>query len=154
MTLAPETVSSLMKPASRILILSAALSVLPSVMHAQTGKWTAVISQLSSVGGSADLSVEVKDEKQSKVKISIRSAKKETRLAWDIVEGRCRDDGTPIAPGASFRRLQTAMDGTAIATVSVPRLVSGKSYYFRVYDPQTVATDGAAYGCGNISELP
>jgi len=39
-------------------------------------------------------------------------------------------------------------------TSNIPKLVSGKRYYVRVFDPQTNATDGNAFGCANISEKP
>jgi hypothetical protein len=76
------------------------------------------------------------------------------RLAWDIVEGSCRDEGKPIAPQPTFGTIQVQLDGSGTATVNVPKLESGKRYYVRVFDPQTPATDASAYGCANISEKP
>lgn len=139
---------------ARVVALGAAFSVLPGAAHAQSGKWTGLLSQLQTVNGAAEVSVENKDEKNSKAKISFRNTKRETRLAWDIVAGRCRDEGVPVAPGAIFRRIQTSMDGSGTTTVNIPKLETGKNYYFRVYDPQSVATDAQAYGCANLSEVP
>lgn len=120
----------------------------------QSGKWIATIGQLSTVGGSADIAVDPRNEKQSRAKISFRNSKRETRLAWDIVEGRCREEGTPIAPQAGFTIVQTMMDGTGSATANVPKLDSDKLYYVRVFDPQVAASDAAAFGCANLAQKP
>jgi len=132
---------------------SAVLTV-NSPMEAQTGKWTATIATLNTIRGSADLEVADRNERQSRVKLSLRNSAREQRVAWDIVPGRCRDEGAPIAPNAAFRQLQTSMDGTGTVTVNLPKLESGKLYYLRVFDPQVAPTDATAYGCANISEQP
>jgi hypothetical protein len=135
------------------LIAIAAASVsLPLVAGAQPGKWVGTINQLSTIAGAADLTVESKGEKQSKAKIVFRNGKRDTRVAWDIVAGRCREEGAPIAPQATFAQVQTAMDGSGTGTATTPKLESGKLYYFRVFDPQEQASDASAFGCGNISE--
>jgi len=141
---------------SRLSLLLAASAVLTvnSPMEAQTGKWTATIATLNTIRGSADLEVADRNERQSRVKLSLRNSAREQRVAWDIVPGRCRDEGAPIAPNAAFRQLQTSMDGTGTVTVNLPKLESGKLYYLRVFDPQVAPTDATAYGCANISEQP
>jgi len=121
---------------------------------AQSGAWVATVSQLGSAGGSADLTVESRNDKQSRAKIVLRNTKRDMRLAWDIAEGNCRDEGKPIAPQAVFTVIQTQMDGSGTATANIPKLESGKRYYVRVFDPQTAATDASAFGCANISEKP
>ncbi|MGV3709931.1 MAG: hypothetical protein ACO1Q7_13940 [Gemmatimonas sp.] len=137
--------------------LAAALVAAPNA-SAQSGKWVATISNISIEGkaaGAADITVEPgKDDTKSKAKIVFRNSIRETRISWDIVQGNCRDEGQPIAPGATFRKAMTSMDGSATVTNDIPKLQSGKAYYVRVYDPQTVATDANAYGCGNLSEKP
>jgi hypothetical protein len=133
---------------------SALLSIGPGSLRAQSGKWVATISQLTTTGGAADLSVEPRNDKQSRARITLRNTKRDTRLAWDIVEGSCRDEGKPIAPQATFGGIQTQMDGTGSVTSNVPKLESGKRYYVRVFDPQTAVTDETALGCANISEKP
>ena len=118
---------------------------------AQSGKWVATISQMS-IAGAADLTVDPRNEKQSRAKIVFRNIKRDMRLAWDIVEGNCRDEGRPIAAQAAFTVIQTQMDGGGTATSNVPKLESGKKYYVRVFDPQVIATDANAFGCANMSE--
>jgi hypothetical protein len=76
------------------------------------------------------------------------------RIAWDIVEGQCRDNGAPIAPQAAFTQIQSQMDGGGTASANVPRLVSGKAYYVRVFDPQVSPTDDNVWGCANLAEKP
>ena len=125
----------------------------PGVATAQSGKWVATSSQLTN-GGAADITIEPRNEKQSKAKITFRNTKRDMRLAWDIVNGRCREEGLPIAPQAAFGIVQTQMDGGGTASSNVPKLESGKLYYVRVFDPQTPASDASAYGCANISEKP
>jgi len=132
----------------------ALLSIAPASLWAQSGKWVATISQLTTAGGSADLTVEPRNDKQSRARINFQNTKRDLRLSWDIVEGSCRDEGKPIAPQATFGRVQTQMDGTGSVTANVPKLESGKRYYVRVFDPQTPVTDESAYGCANISEKP
>lgn len=128
--------------------------VAPRTAQAQSGKWVATIAQLRSAGGAADITVEPRNEKQSRVKITFRNTRRDMRLAWDIVVGRCGDEGAPIAAQAAFTQVQTQMDGGGTVTSNVPKLESGKLYYVRVFDPQTPATDASAYGCGNLSEKP
>ena len=128
------------------------LLALPSTAQAQSGKWIATISQLGSAGGAADVTVDPRNEKQSRAKITFRNTKRDMRLGWDIVVGRCRDEGAPIAAQAAFTQVQTQMDGGGTASANVPKLESGKMYYVRVYDPQTAATDASAFGCASLSE--
>ena len=128
--------------------------VAPMAAHAQSGKWVATLSQLGSAGGAADVTVEPRNEKQSRAKITFRNTKRDMRLAWDIVVGNCREEGAPIAPPAAFTLVQTQMDGGGTASSNVPKLESGKMYYVRVYDPQSNPTDASAFGCGNLSEKP
>ena len=130
------------------------VSLTPRGAEAQTGKWVATISQLSNGGGAADVTIESRNDKQSRAKIVFRNTKRDMRLAWDIVEGSCRDEGTPIAPPAAFTAIQTQMDGGGTASVNIPKLASGKKYYVRVFDPQSLPSDASAYGCANISEVP
>lgn len=127
--------------------------MLSSTAMAQSGKWVATIAQLS-IGGAADVSVDPRNEKQSRAKITFRNTRRDMRLGWDIVVGNCRDEGAPIAPQAAFTPVQTQMDGGGAASSNVPKLESGKSYYVRVYDPQTAVTDASAFGCAILSEKP
>ncbi len=124
----------------------------PRAVPAQSGKWVATIAQLGGAGGAADISVEPRNERQSRVKITFRNTRRDMRLAWDIVVGRCGDEGAPIAAQAAFTQVHTQMDGGGTATSNVPKLESGKLYYVRVYDPQTAPRDAQAFGCGNLSE--
>jgi hypothetical protein len=133
--------------------LSALVAVVaPRTASAQSGKWVATITQLRGAGGSADITVEPRNDRQSRVKITFRNTNRDMRLAWDIAVGRCGDEGAPIAAQAAFTQVQTQMDGSGTATSNVPKLEVGKLYYVRVYDPQRVATDASAFGCGNLSE--
>ena len=127
-------------------------AVAPRPEPAQSGKWVATISQLRNAGGAADITVEPRNERQSRVKIMFRDTRRDMRLAWDIVAGNCGDDGAPIAPLAAFTQVQTQMDGSGTVTSNVPKLESAKRYYVRVFDPQSPATDASAFGCGNLSE--
>jgi len=136
-------------------MLAAAMAVVPSAASAQTsGKWLATISQIPTVGGSADLTVEPRNDKQSRAKITFRNGGRDRRIAWDIVVGRCRDDGLAIAPQATFTQVQTQMDGSGTASANIPKLEPGKMYYVRVFDPQSPASDATAYACANLSEKP
>jgi len=126
----------------------------PGAEPAQGGKWVGTISQLRTAGGAADITIEPRNERQSRVKISFRDTRRDMRLAWDIVVGNCGDEGAPIAPQAAFTQVQTQMDGSGTVTSNVPKLESGKLYYVRVYDPQTAPRDALAFGCGNLSEKP
>lgn len=138
--------------------LGVALSVIlvavaaPRTVPAQSGKWVGTISQLRNAGGAADITIEPRNERQSRVKITFRNTRRDMRLAWDIVVGRCGDEGAPIAAQAAFTQVLTQMDGGGTVTSNVPKLESGKLYYVRVFDPQTAATDAGAFGCGNLSE--
>jgi hypothetical protein len=143
------------RPRSLVGIAALAAAVaLPSVASAQTGKWVATVSQIQTAGGSADITIEPRGEKLSRVKVSLRNIKRDMRLAWDIVNGQCRDQGAPIAPQATFTQVQTMMDGSGTATANVPKLESGKMYYVRIFDPQTSPTDNNVWGCANIAEKP
>lgn len=128
-----------------------ALSI-PSVATAQSGKWVTTIAQVSSAGGSVDVTVEPRGDKYSRVKLSFRNGRRDMRIAWDIVAGQCRDQGNPIAPQATFTQAQTMMDGSGTATSNVPKLESGKLYYIRVFDPQVAPTDSNVWGCANLAE--
>jgi len=130
------------------------VSIAPASSRAQSGKWVATISQLNTVGGAADVTVDPRNDKQSRAKIVFRNAKSNVSLKWDIAEGSCRDDGKPIAPQAAFAPITTQMDGGGTANANIPKLESGKQYYVRVFDPQSAGTDASAFGCANISEKP
>ena len=130
------------------------LAVAPGKIIAQSGKWVATISQLGTAGGAADLTIEPRNDKQSRARLVLRNSKSSIPLSWDIVEGNCRDEGKPIAPQAVFTKIQTQMDGGGTVTANIPKLESGKRYYIRVFDPGTPVTDGNAYGCANLSEQP
>ena len=126
--------------------------VAPRPEPVQSGKWVATISSLGSAQGAADITVEPRNDKQSRVKITFRNTRRDLPLAWDISIGRCGDDGAQIAPQAAFTKVQTQMDGGGTATSNVPKLESGKLYYVRVFDPQMAPRDAQAFGCGNLSE--
>jgi hypothetical protein len=126
----------------------------PALAAAQSGKWVGTVNQIRSAGGSADFTIDPRNEKQSRVKVSVRNVNRDMRIAWDIVEGQCRDNGAPIAPQAAFTQIQSQMDGGGTATANVPKLVSGKRYYVRIFDPQVSPTDENVWGCANISEKP
>ncbi|MGQ0766915.1 MAG: hypothetical protein ACT4OZ_14800 [Gemmatimonadota bacterium] len=129
-------------------------AVAPMSASAQSGQWVGTITQLSNGGGSVDITVESRNERQSRARLVFRNTRRDMRLAWDIAEGKCGEEGAPIAPQAAFAPIQTQMDGGGTVTSNVPKLVTGKTYYVRVFDPQTAATDAASFGCGNISEKP
>jgi hypothetical protein len=145
---------SLLRPIAAAAFLASAAALPRDVAAQSSGKWTGTIPTLGTVRGSADLEISSRNEKQSRVKISFRNTAREQRVAWDIVAGRCRDEGAPIAPLAAFQQVMTTMDGGGTVSVNLPKLEPGKLYYFRVYDPQTAPTDATAYGCANISEQP
>ena len=65
--------------------LTAMFAVVPNVVSAQSGKWVATISQLTNGGGAADITVDKRNDKQSRVKISFRNTRRDMRLAWDIL---------------------------------------------------------------------
>jgi hypothetical protein len=136
-----------------LLISAAALSAGLISAPRQSGKWFATVNQLRN-GGSADLTIEPRNEKQARAKISFRNSSRETRIAWDIVAGNCGDQGAPIAPQATFTQAITQMDGAGTVTATINKLESGKRYYVRIFDPQVAPTDQNVWGCANISEKP
>ena len=135
-------------------LVAAALLLLPAAASAQSGKWVATVGPLRSAGGSADVTIEPRGEKQSRVRVAVRNVSRDMRIAWDIVEGQCRDNGAPIAPQAAFTQIQSQMDGGGTASANVPKLASGKAYYVRVFDPQVSPTDDNVWGCANLAEKP
>jgi hypothetical protein len=137
---------------ARLGALAVAALLVPAAASAQSGKWVATINQIRTAGGSADLTIEPRNEKQSRVKVSVRNVNRDMRIAWDIVEGQCRDNGAPIAAQAAFTQIQSQMDGGGSATANVPKLETGKNYYVRIFDPQVSPTDNNVWGCANISE--
>jgi hypothetical protein len=135
-------------------VVGALSAVVPTAVQAQpSGKWVATIPTLTN-GGAADLTVESRNDKQSRAKISFRNARSNVQLAWNIAVGNCRDEGAPVAPQAAFNPVQTQMDGGGTASGTIPKLEPGKKYYVRVFDPQSMPTDGSLYGCANMSEKP
>ncbi len=119
-----------------------------------SGKWAGSIISLSSLRGAADIRVEPKGAKDSRAKITIRSAPINRQIAWDIVAGSCGDDGRSVAAGAAFRQLLTRNDGSGDAMATIPKLESGKRYYARVFDPGSTPSDLGGFGCTNLSEQP
>jgi len=136
-----------------VAVLATVLGVGLHVASPQTGKWFATVNQLRN-GGSADLTIESRNDKQSRARLSFRNVSRDMRIAWDIVAGSCNDQGAPIAPQAAFTQAQTQMDGGGSVTATIPKLESGKRYYIRVFDPQVAPTDQNVWGCANISEKP
>ena len=132
---------------------AAALSAGLLATATQSGKWFATVNQLRN-GGSADVTIESRNDKQSRAKITFRNGNRDKRIAWDIVAGNCNDQGAPIAAQAAFTQVQTQMDGGGSATATIPKLESGKRYYVRVFDPQIAPNDQNVWGCANISEKP
>lgn len=145
---------SALRPLLGLTAIALVAGALPRSLTAQSGKWVATVSQLNTAGGSADITVEPRGEKYSRVKVTFRNVKRDMRIAWDIVNGQCRDQGAPIAPQATFTQAQTMMDGSGTTTANVPKLESGKLYYVRVFDPQSSPTDNNAWGCANLAEKP
>lgn len=139
---------------SHYLFLIAALVAVPSLAEAQSGKWAASIQIQTTSSGTADITIEPRDDKHSRVKFSVRGSKSQSKFAWDIVAGRCRDEGVPVAQKAVFSPLQTRLDGSGEVIINLPKLESGKLYYVRVYEPRTVVSDASAYGCGALVEKP
>ena len=121
---------------------------------AGSGKWAGSIISLSNLRGAADIRVEPKGAKDSRAKLTIRSAPINRQIAWDIAVGSCGDDGRPVAAGAAFRQLLTRNDGSGDAMATIPKLESGKRYYARVFDPGSTPSDLGGYGCTNLSEQP
>lgn len=130
-------------------VFAAALIALPA--QAQSGKWVGTVGQIQG-GGSADITIEARNAKQSRVKVSFRNLKRDMRIAWDIVAGNCGDQGAPIAPQAAFTQAQSQMDGSGTVSANVPKLQSGQRYYLRVFDPQVAPQDNNVWGCANLSE--
>ncbi|HYW32938.1 MAG TPA: hypothetical protein VE869_15665 [Gemmatimonas sp.] len=125
------------------------------IASAQSGKWVASVQQLKTGPGAADLSIDPRNDKQSRAKISFRNTQRDMRIAWDIAPGRCGDNASGIASQATFTVVITQMDGSGSATANIPKLESGKLYYLRVFDPQSQPTDGVgSAGCANLSEKP
>lgn len=139
---------------SRSVLLAAAVLVSPSLLHAQSGKFVGTATNLKTIGGAADIKVENKGDKQSKVKISLRNSKAELRVGWDVAEGRCGDEGRQVAPQAAFPVVQNMMDGSGESSASVKKLETGKLYYVRIFDSTKMGTDASAYGCANLAEQP
>jgi hypothetical protein len=139
----------------RLALLTAAYVLFgPATAAAQSGKWKGTVSTLRTAGGSADITIEARGEKQSRVRITVRNVNRDMRIAWDIVAGQCRDNGAPIAAQAAFTQLQSQMDGGGTATANVPKLTSGQPFYVRVFDPQQSPTDDNVWGCANLAEQP
>ena len=139
----------------RLALLATVIALIgPATAAAQSGKWVGTVSTLRTAGGSADITIEPRGEKQSRVRITVRNVNRDMRIAWDIVAGQCRDNGAPIAPQAAFTQLQSQMDGGGTATANVPKLTSGQTYYVRVFDPQLSPTDDNVWGCANLAEKP
>ena len=139
---------------SRLALLVGAVLLTPFSASAQSGKWVGTVGTLRSAGGSADITIEPRGEKQSRVRVTVRNVNRDMRIAWDIVAGQCRDNGAPIAPQAAFTQLQSQMDGGGTATANIPKLTSGQAYYVRVFDPQVAPTDDNVWGCANLAEKP
>jgi hypothetical protein len=151
----PHSAPRVSRGTSRLLVLAAAIAVLPGIAQAQSGKWVANIAQIRSLTGSAELRVEPRNDKQSRAKLIIRNSRRETRFAWDIIAGRCNDEGVRIAAQAAFTTTQAGMDGSSEISVNIPKLESGKLYYVRVFEAGGPSpTDQAALGCANLAELP
>ena len=119
-----------------------------------SGKWAGSIISLSTLRGAADIRVEPKGEKDSRAKLTVRSAPVNRQLAWDIALGSCGEDGRPVAAGSTFRQLLTRNDGSGDAMATIPKLETGKRYYARVFDPGSTPSDLGGYGCTNLSEQP
>jgi hypothetical protein len=119
-----------------------------------SGKWTATIAQLNVLRGAADLTVSPKGEKESRAKLSLRLVPINRQVAWDIVAGRCGDEGRPVAAAAAFRQILSRNDGSGEAMATLPVLEPGKPYYIRVFSPGEVPADRGGFGCANLSEVP
>jgi hypothetical protein len=135
---------------------------IPLTLHAQdaapaaapSGKWTATIAQLNTLRGAADLTVAPKGSKESRAKLSLRLIPINRQVAWDIVAGRCGDEGRPVAAAAAFRQILSRNDGSGDGMATIPVLEPGKPYYVRVFSPGEVPSDRAGFGCANLSEVP
>ena len=118
----------------------------------QSGNWVATIT---SSGGSADVTVAPRNDKESLVKISVRDiALGGSMLSWNVFVGRCSDRRRePIIPGATLTPVRTQMDGSGTAAVWVPKLESGKRYSVGVRFAESATTGGTA-SCANLKEKP
>lgn len=157
--ISPLSAPSTSRKIARLFTLAATFAVLPAVAQAQTpasGKWVANITQIKAgsgaPGGAAELRVEARNEKESRAKLMVRNTKAETRFWWDIVAGRCNDEGVRIAAQAKFTAIQAGMDGSGEISSNIPKLESGKLYYVRIYEGGKPATDQDAWGCANLAE--
>ena len=143
-------------------VVCAGALVFPAVVHAQdmapmakaSGKWTATIAQLNILRGAADLSVAPKGDKESRARLSLRLVPINRQVSWDIVAGRCGDEGRPLAAAAAFRQILSRNDGSGEGMATIPALEAGKPYYVRVFAPGEVPADRAGFGCANLSEVP
>ena len=126
----------------------------PAALAKPSGKWVATIAQLTELRGAAELSVSPKGDKESRLKLSLRLVPINRQVSWDVVAGRCGDEGRPLAAAAAFRQILTRNDGSGEGMGTVPSLETGKPYYLRVFAPGVVPSDRGGYGCANLSEVP
>lgn len=145
---------STLRPLAGALAVVAAITLPSEAAQAQSGKWVATVSQINVAGGAADIVIEPRGARNSRVRVTMRNVRRDMRIAWDIVAGQCRDQGAPIASQAAFTQIQTMTDGSGTVTANVPKLESGKLYYVRIFDPQTSPTDDNVWACANIAEKP
>jgi hypothetical protein len=151
-----------MRRMSLCAVVAPLIVAMPLSLHAQdaapaaapSGKWTATIAQLNVLRGAADLSVSPKSSKESRAKLSLRLVPINRQVAWDIVAGRCGDEGRPVAAAAAFRQILSRNDGSGDGMATIPALEPGKPYYVRVFSPGEVPSDRAGFGCANLSEVP
>ncbi len=90
----------------------------------------------------------------ARAKLSLRLVPINRQVAWDIVNGRCGDEGRPVAAAAAFRQILSRNDGSGEGIATVPVLEPGKPYYVRVFSPGSVPADRGGFGCANLSEVP
>lgn len=141
--------------ASSLLLAPLSLAAQDSTAMAKpSGKWLANIAQLGELRGAAEITVAPRNAKESRAKLSLRAVPINRQVAWDIVAGRCGDEGRPIAAAAAFRQVLSRNDGSGDGMANVPLLEPGKPYYVRVFAPGTVPEDRGGYGCANFSEVP
>ncbi len=124
-----------------------------AAMAKPTGKWTANITQLGELRGAAELSVQPRNDKESRARLSLRAVPINRQIAWDIVAGRCGDEGRPVAAAAAFRQILSRNDGSGDGMATIPLLEPGKLYYVRVFAPGSVPADRGGFGCANLSEV-
>jgi hypothetical protein len=125
-----------------------------SALSAPTGRWAANITPLNELRGSAELTVAPRGPRESRLRLTVRLVPINRQLAWDVVAGRCGEEGRPIAAAAAFRQILSRNDGSGDATATLPAVEAGKAYYVRVFAPGTVPSDRTGYGCANLSEVP